>query len=88
MAGHSKSLPGWQVLALLLIIGGIIGSWIGDAITRYWPLLKVLGYTQTLGFPAFTLDLKVFTLTLGFMLHLSLFTLLGFVLAYICYRRL
>jgi hypothetical protein len=43
---------------------------------------------QNLGFAPFTLDLKVFSLTLGLMFHVSIFTLLGFLIAYALYRKL
>lgn len=87
MSGRSRTYPGWQILLLLLVIGGIIGGWIGDAIVKLWPALGILGAVQSIGLPAFSLNLQVFSLTFGFMLHVSFFTLLGFVIAYIIYRR-
>ncbi len=84
----SRTYPGWQLLLLLLVLGGIIGGWIGDAIVRLWPALAELGRTQSIGLPTFMLDLKVFTLTFGFMLHINLFTILGLIIAYMIYRRL
>ncbi len=84
----SKSYPSWQLLLILLVLGGIIGSWIGEAILRVWPALSELGYTQSIGLPSFILDLKVFTLSFGFMLHINLFTILGFIIAYFVFRRL
>lgn len=86
MAG-SRS-PGWQILLLLLVVGGIIGSWIGQALVKVWPGLIVLGQAQAVGIPTFTLNLDVVALSFGFMLHISAFTLLGFVLAYLVYRRM
>ena len=50
--------------------------------------MQMLDQVYSVGLPAFTLDLQVFTFTLGFMLNLSIFTLLGFVLAYLAYRKL
>lgn len=86
MAG-SRS-PGWPVLLILLVLGGIIGGWIGQALTQVWPSLAVLGRAQSMGIPSFTLDLQVFTVSFGFMLHISAFTLIGFVLAYLVYRKM
>lgn len=80
--------PGWPVLVILLILGGIAGDWLGQALTKLWPALAVLSDAQRLGIPSFTLDLKVFTLSFGFMLNLSGFTLIGFVLAYLIYRKM
>ncbi|MEN6326862.1 MAG: DUF4321 domain-containing protein [Syntrophomonas sp.] len=87
MANRSHSYPNWQVLLILLVLGGIIGGWIGDALLSVWPGLKTLGQVQSVGLPSFSLNLRVFTLNFGFMLHVNFFTLLGFVLAYIVYRR-
>jgi hypothetical protein len=86
MAG-SRS-PGWPVLLILLVLGGIIGGWIGQALTKVWPSLEALGHAQSMGIPSFTLDLQVFTVSFGFMLHISAFTLIGFVLAYLVYRKM
>lgn len=88
MASRSHSYLSWQVLLLLLILGGIVGGWIGNAIINLWPALNILGAEQNIGIPDFTLDLKVFTFTFGFMLNINLFTLIGFVMAYILYRKL
>ncbi|HAA08448.1 MAG: DUF4321 domain-containing protein [Syntrophomonadaceae bacterium] len=86
MAGTRS--PGWPVLLMLLVLGGIIGGWIGQTLTNVWPSLVILGRAQSLGIPSFTLDLQVFTVSFGFMLHISAFTLIGFVLAYVVYRRM
>jgi len=84
----SRAYPGWQLLVLLLVLGGIIGSYIGEALIKAWPVLQMLGKVQSIGVPRFTIDLNVFTFTFGFMMHISFFTLLGFVLAYLIYRRM
>lgn len=88
MTGKYHVSPGWQILLLLLIVGGIIGGWIGDAVTGVWPVLGELGKVQSVGIPRFNIDLKVFSLSFGFMLHISFFTILGFILSYLVYRRL
>jgi len=84
----SRAYPGWQLLLLLLVLGGIIGSYLGEALIKLWPALGMLGKIQSVGVPQFTIDLNVFTFTFGFMMHISFFTLLGFVLAYLVYRRM
>lgn len=80
--------PGWPVLVILLVLGGIAGGWLGQALTHIWPSLAVLDNAQSLGIPNFTLDLEVFTVSFGFMLKISGFTLIGFVLAYLIYRKM
>jgi len=84
----SRAYPGWQLLLLLLVMGGIIGSYLGEALIKLWPALKMLGKIQSIGVPRFTIDLNVFTFTFGFLMNISFFTLLGFVLAYLVYRRM
>ncbi|MDD4801812.1 MAG: DUF4321 domain-containing protein [Syntrophomonas sp.] len=88
MAGRNRTYPGWQLLLLLLALGGIIGGWIGDAIVKIWPFLSMLGHVQSVGLPTFTMDLQVFSLSFGFMLHINFFTIIGFVLAWFFYQRL
>lgn len=88
MAGRTRTYPGWQLLLLLLVIGGIIGSWIGNAIVKLWPAVSILGHVQSVGLPAFTMDLNVFSLTFGFMFNINFFSILGFIVAWVFYQRL
>lgn len=78
----------WKILLLLLTLGGIIGGWIGEAVLRLCPALVMLGKTQSVGLPNFFLDLKVFTLNFSFMLNINFFTIIGFFLAWLLYRKL
>ncbi|HZK44153.1 MAG TPA: DUF4321 domain-containing protein [Syntrophomonadaceae bacterium] len=84
----SRTYPGWQFLLLLLVLGGIIGGWIGEAMVKLWPSISELGRTQSIGLPTITLDLKVLTFNFGFMLHINLFTIIGFIVAYLIFKRL
>jgi hypothetical protein len=88
LAGRSQSYPGWAVLLLLMIIGGIIGGWLGETLVKIWPHLNMLGVMHRVGIPAFTIDLHVFTITFGFMLNVNIFTIIGFIVAYLVYKRL
>lgn len=88
MVYRSRNNASWPVFLLLLVIGGIIGSAIGQLVTRIWPSLDSWGQAYSIGLPAFTLDLQIFTFSLGFMLHVSVFTILGFILAYLAYRKI
>jgi hypothetical protein len=76
------------VLIILLIIGGIIGSWLGLVVGRAWPELALFNQTEVVGLPPTTLDLQVLSMTFGFVLRLNLFTVVGFILAYLVYRKL
>lgn len=88
MAGRTRGYPGWQLLLLLLVLGGIIGGWIGEALLRIWPALSWLAHTQSVGLPTMTVDLHVFSLSFGFMLNINFFSILGFILAGVLYRRI
>jgi len=88
LAGKTRTYPGWQIFILLLVLGGIIGGWIGDAIVTLWPAASILGDTQSVGIPGFSVDLGVINFSLGFMMHINLLTIAGFIVAYIVYKRL
>ena len=88
MVYRSRNHASWPVFLLLLIIGGIIGSAIGQLVIKIWPSLGSWGQVYSVGLPQFTLDLQIFTFSLGFMLHVSIFTIVGFILAYLAYRKI
>ncbi len=88
MTSRSRTYPGWQILILLLVLGGFIGGWIGDAVVSLWPAANSWGETQSVGIPEFSLNLGVISFSLGLMMHINLFTIIGFVAAYFVYKRL
>ena len=88
MTSRTRTYPGWQLLLLMLALGGVVGGLIGDAVLKIWPGLGLLGNVQSVGLPTFTMDLHVFSMSFGFMLHLNFFSILGFVLAWVVYKRL
>ncbi|MEQ8200917.1 MAG: DUF4321 domain-containing protein, partial [Syntrophomonadaceae bacterium] len=88
VAGRTRTYPGWQLLLLLMVMGGIIGSWLGDAAVKLWPALGILGHVQSVGLPTMTMDLHVFSLSFGFMLNINFFSTIGFILAWVFYKRL
>lgn len=71
---------------LLIIIGGLAGMFIGELLSSILSagmLKDILSKTVALGIePAATLDVKFFSLTIGFQLKLTLFGLLGLGLAF------
>lgn len=71
-------------LLLLLLIGSIFGSIIGQVLEPY---AAFLNYGQTLGLKPTTLDLSALSLTFGFMLKLNVAGIIGFLLALIIYSR-
>lgn len=78
----------WILLLGLLIIGGIIGNWMGDALIRVCPSLTFLAKSQSIGISPLTLNLSVFTMIFGLSFQINFFSILGFVLAYYIYRRI
>ena len=83
----SRSYPGWQIFILLLVLGGIIGGWIGDATQAVWPAAN-WATSRSIGISDFSLDLGVLDFSFGFMMHLNFFTIIGFIAAYMVYKRL
>ncbi|MGI6405329.1 MAG: DUF4321 domain-containing protein [Syntrophaceticus sp.] len=75
------------LLVILLLIGGILGSLLGDVFSGI-PALQVLATARSIGLPQTTLNLDIFTLTLGFTIKINFFGVLGFILAFLIYRRL
>ncbi|HAA90788.1 MAG: Uncharacterized protein XD63_1387 [Thermoanaerobacterales bacterium 50_218] len=75
------------ILVILLVIGGIFGSIVGEALGSV-PALAVLSKGREVGLPVTTLDLEVLAITFGFTFKVNLISLLGFVLAFFIYRRL
>jgi hypothetical protein len=85
MARSFKSSGNWWVLVLLLLIGGLSGSALGDALAPSVPLLKA---TSTIGLKPSTLDLRFLNLTFGFTFSLGPLTALGLILGYLVYRKI
>ncbi len=83
-----RTYPGWQILILLLVLGGIIGGWIGDATQAVWPVANLWAKSRMVGIPDFSLDLGVLKFSFGFMIDLNLFSILGFIVAYMVYKKL
>jgi hypothetical protein len=76
----------WLILVILLLIGFIFGTIIGQIAKPYLPFLAV-------GAPASmepqTLRLAdAFQVTFGFKIYLNLSTILGVAIAFLIYRRL
>lgn len=83
-----RSYPGWPILLVVLILGAIIGGWLGEILTGLIPALKEVGRVYTMGIPRLTLDLEVLTLSFGLTLRIGLFGVLGMLAAFFVYRRM
>lgn len=67
-----------QVVALL--VGLVIGGAMGEAFRRYVP---VLGDGAIIGFKPVTIDLHVFSLTLGMTFNITIAAVIGLLLAFL-----
>jgi hypothetical protein len=83
---HSQYQSPW-LLVILLVLGGIFGSLIGQALGAL-PGLGFLGQVHSVGLPVTKLDLDVLAFTFGFTVKANLVSLVGFVVAFFVYRRL
>ena len=76
----------WGVLIILLLIGFIFGTIMGEILRPHLPFLAV-GASAGMEPQTFRLA-DAFSLTFGFKAHLNLATIIGVLLAYILYRQL
>ena len=81
-SGHAH----WLVLVVLLLIGFIFGTIMGQILKPYLPFMGV-GASATLEPQTLRLA-DAFSMTFGMTMRLNLATILGVALAYFIYRRL
>lgn len=84
MKGSKASRTPW-LLVVLLLLGGLAGSALGDTVAVFAPFLK---NASRVGFGPATLKLGFLNLTFGLALAVGPLTVLGFVAGYLIYRRL
>ncbi len=73
------------VLVIFLLIGLVIGSFIGDLLSG---TIDLLSFGKTIGFDPFTLDLVFLKLTLGLEFTINLASILGLLLALMIYKKI
>ncbi len=79
MARRSRS-P-WWVLAVVVVLGGILGSVIAEALVGY-PLVSFLSRDVRFGIdPPFTINLPILAFTIGATIRLNLAILVGIAIA-------
>lgn len=84
MRGSARGPKNIWVLVILLILGGLAGSLLGQILGPSLPLLKT---GTTIGLSPGVLNLHFMTVTFGFSVAVGPLTLLGFVLGYFIYAR-
>lgn len=78
----------WWVLVFVVVVGAVLGSVIAAALVGY-PVLSFLSRDVHIGIdPPFTVDLRLFTFTIGATIRLNLAILLGIILAIWIFRLL
>jgi hypothetical protein len=76
------------VLLAIILLGGLLGSVIAEAVVGY-PVLGFLAREVRAGLdPPVTLDLRITSITLGLVLRLNAAMILGVVVAVWIYRLL
>ena len=78
----------WWILIVVVVAGAMLGSVLADALGQF-TYLAPLGHSVAFGMdPPVTLDLRVITVTLGFVVRLNLATVLGIIAAIYVFRLL
>ncbi|HEV2439226.1 MAG TPA: DUF4321 domain-containing protein [bacterium] len=78
----------WWILIVVVVAGAVLGSVVADALGQF-TYLAPLGHSVAVGVdPPVTLDVRVITLTLGFVVRLNLATVLGIIAAVYIFRLL
>ncbi len=86
MKGYGHYRSPWLLL-ILLILGGIAGSLVGQVLGGI-PHLALFNVGPYVGIEPTTLNLSFLSLTFGFNFKVNLVSFLGFIVAFIIYLRL
>jgi Domain of unknown function (DUF4321) len=88
VAPKARTREPWWVLIVVVLAGAVLGSVVADGIGQF-TYLAPLGHSVAVGVdPPVTLDLRVITLTLGFVMRLNLATVLGIIVAIYLFKFL
>ena len=82
----TRSTRGVAVLIVLLIVGGLAGALLGQALAPLWPIL--LKGPGPIGVAPFTVQLGVLNISFWATLNLNLAAVVGVFLGYLAYRKL
>ncbi|MEW5761613.1 MAG: DUF4321 domain-containing protein [Bacillota bacterium] len=85
MAKFQRNPRNPWLLVVLILLGGLAGSALGQLLAPTFPFL---GQALRAGLEPSTLNLQFFTITFGFSVKVNVLTLLGFILGYVVYRRI
>lgn len=74
-----------MILLIVLLVGAIFGSIIGNALNDVFPILN---FGKSIGVEPFVVDLNAIVFTFGLTLSLNVAGILGIIIAFWVYRRL
>jgi len=79
------------LLVFFILLGGLLGGLLGEilrVIAPQGPLQDIFSRIHEIGLsPPFTIDLKLFTITFGFLFRINLFSILGVLLGIYIYKQ-
>lgn len=79
------------LLIFFILLGGLLGGLLGEilkAMAPAGPLQDLFARVHEIGLTTpFTLDLKLFSVTFGFILRINLFSILGILLGVYIYKQ-
>lgn len=76
------------LLIFFIILGGILGTFLGDLLGSKIPGLSFFKTIYSIGTASpLLIDIKIFTLTLGVNIKLNIMSIIGIILAIIIYRK-
>lgn len=85
----NRTIRGAGYLILLLLICGLAGGFLGEAIGENIKALSFLGKYLDIGMQSpLVLNLKVIRLTLGLGFSVNIMSLIGMLLGYFIYKKL
>ncbi|MFA9398954.1 MAG: DUF4321 domain-containing protein [Clostridiaceae bacterium] len=75
-------------LIIVSILGGILGTFIGDILGNKFEFLNFLKVIYTIGTKSpLSIDLKIVDFTFGFNFNFNIMSILGVILSIIIYKR-
>lgn len=78
------------LLFFFILLGGLLGGLLGEilrVVAPQGPLQNIFAKIHEIGLTPFTIDLKLFALTFGFMFRINLFSILGILLGVYIYKQ-
>lgn len=87
MKGYGRHYRSPWLLVILLVLGGILGGLVGQALSGVQHL-AFINQGPSVGFQASTLNLDFLAVTFGFTFRVNPVGILGFIAAFLVYLRL